>query len=51
MKNNDPERVESLFHAALELPAADRSIYLSSACRGDTELREEVESLITAYEQ
>jgi TolB-like protein/tetratricopeptide (TPR) repeat protein len=51
MKNNDPERVENLFHAALELPAADRSVYLSSACTGDKELREEVESLIAAYEE
>jgi serine/threonine-protein kinase len=51
MKNNDSERVENLFHAALELPAADRNVYLSSACHGDKELREEVESLIAAYEE
>ena len=51
MKHNDPERVEELFHAALELPAADRNVYLSSACRGDTELCKEVESLIVAYEE
>ena len=50
MKHNDPEQVEMLFHAALELAAADRSVYLSSACLGDKELCEEVESLIAAYE-
>jgi len=50
MKHNDPERVENLFHDALELPEADRSVYLSSACLGDKSLFEEVESLITAYE-
>ena len=50
MKNNNPEQVENVFHAALELAAADRSIYLSSACAGDKELCEEVESLLAAYE-
>ena len=51
MKHNDPEQVEKLFHAALELSATDRSVYLSSACPGDTDLCEEVESLIAAYEE
>lgn len=50
MKHNDPEQVEKLFHAALDLAGVDRSDYLSSACRGDKELYEEVESLIAAYE-
>lgn len=51
MKHNDPERVENLFHEALALAAADRSVYLSSACRGDEDLCAEVESLIAAYEE
>jgi TolB-like protein/Tfp pilus assembly protein PilF len=50
MKRNDPERVESLFHAALELEAADRRVYLSSECRGDKDLCEEVQSLLAVYE-
>jgi eukaryotic-like serine/threonine-protein kinase len=50
MKYNDPEEVETLFHAALDLAAADRSVYLSSACLGDKELCAEVEALIAAYE-
>jgi eukaryotic-like serine/threonine-protein kinase len=50
MKHNDPEQVEKLFHAALELAGVDRGIYLSSACRGDKELHQEVESLLAAYE-
>jgi eukaryotic-like serine/threonine-protein kinase len=49
MKHNDPERVENLFHAALELSAANRSVYLASACLGDKDLCDEVESLIAAY--
>ena len=51
MKYKHSERVERLFHAALELPAGDRSVYLSSECLGDKELYEEVESLIAAYEE
>jgi serine/threonine protein kinase/Flp pilus assembly protein TadD len=51
MKHNDPRQVENLFHAALELSSTDRSVYLSSACNGDKDLREEVESLIAAYEE
>jgi len=51
MKHNDPEQVEKLFHAALELAPTDRNVYLSSACSGDKDLCEEVESLIAAYEE
>ena len=51
MKHNDPEQVENLFHAALELAATERSVYLSSACLGNKDLCEEVESLIAAYEE
>src|ERR1041384_5396771 len=50
MKHNDPEQVEKLFHTALDLDAADRSVYLSTACNGDTEMCEEVQSLLAAYE-
>src|ERR1051325_2704369 len=50
MKDKDPDWVEKLFHTALELPPADRSAYLASACDGDKSLCDEVESLIAAYE-
>lgn len=39
-------KVESLFHAALDLPAADRLNFVRDACAGDDELRHEVESLL-----
>lgn len=50
MKPKDSEWVEYLFHAALELDAADRRAYLSSACLGDQSLCDEVESLLAAHE-
>ena len=40
------QRVEELFHAALELEAEQRSVFLEGACRGDAELRAEIESLL-----
>ena len=39
-------RVEALFHAALEQEPEARSGFLSVACAGDDELRQEVESLL-----
>jgi serine/threonine protein kinase/Tol biopolymer transport system component len=45
----DPDRfarVESIFHAALERPAAQRSAFLDEACGGDAALRGEVASLL-----
>ncbi len=46
----DPERwaaIESLYQAAMEKNPAERSRWLSEACRHDEELRAEVESLLT----
>jgi tetratricopeptide (TPR) repeat protein len=40
------QRVEELFHAALELPQAERRSFLDNACGGDSELLAEVESLL-----
>ena len=42
------QRVQDLFHAALERPASERAAYLDSACQGDAELRSEVERYIAA---
>jgi len=45
----DPtEKIEALFHAALEHDPAMRPAFLAEACVGDPELRREVESLLAA---
>jgi Tol biopolymer transport system component len=49
-----PERwqqIEPLLHGARERPPEERSAYLDAACAGDSSLRQQVESLIEAYEQ
>jgi len=43
------QRVKEIVASALELPAAERRVYLDRACSHDTALREEVESLLAAY--
>lgn len=40
------ERVENLYHAALELEGNRRVAFLEESCAGDNELRREVESLL-----
>ena len=44
------ERIESLCHAALARPAAERAAFLAEACADDAGLRREVESLIAHAE-
>ena len=44
-------RIDQLLDEAMELPLADRSTFLDSACAGDEELRQEVASLLAAHEQ
>lgn len=39
-------QIEEIYHAALEHPEPMRPAYLDSACGGDSELRNEVESLL-----
>jgi serine/threonine protein kinase/predicted ATPase len=43
------ERVEDLFHAALELPGERRKAFLERATTGTAGLRDEIESLLTAH--
>jgi non-specific serine/threonine protein kinase/serine/threonine-protein kinase len=43
------QRINTLYHAALERDTAQRAVFLHDACAGDDELREEVESLIAAH--
>ncbi len=42
------EEVERVCHAALDQPPAAREAFLDDACRGDADLRAEVESLLAA---
>jgi eukaryotic-like serine/threonine-protein kinase len=48
-KTSQWEKVKELFDAALERDPADRERFLSSACGSDPSLRNEVESLLSAY--
>ena len=50
----DPERwhrVTSIFHRALDVPAASRSAYVADACGSDTSLRADVEALLAGDAQ
>jgi serine/threonine protein kinase/tetratricopeptide (TPR) repeat protein len=47
----DPKRVRDLFLAAAELPAGDRTAYLSANAGDDAELLAAVERLLAAHEQ
>ena len=46
----DEQRVDALFHAALDRPPTDRSAYVHAQSLGDESLRREVESLLAAHE-
>ncbi len=50
-KTGQWEKVKELFDAALERKPEDRANYLNEACGSDISLREEIESLLLAYEQ
>lgn len=50
MKNKDWQKVEFIFHTALELSGEQRALYLSEACFDDDSLLLKVESLISAFE-
>ncbi len=45
------ERIKSIYHDALELPAEQRSSFLDRECDGDAGIRREIESLIAANDQ
>ena len=49
MDSKNWQQIEKLYHGALELPPSERSAYLDLACRGDQDLRLEVESLISSH--
>ena len=45
------QQIESLFHQVLELAPNERVDFLATVCGGDTELRNEVESLLAVHQQ
>jgi len=45
------QRIDRLFHRALDCAPENRANLLSEACHGDADLRNEVESLLRAHEQ
>ena len=49
MESPSWERIEPLFHGALELPPEHRAAFLDDACAGDRRLRAEVESLLQSH--
>ncbi len=50
MRANEWERIDALFHAALDRPPTDRSAYVHAQSLGDESLRREVESLLASHE-
>jgi eukaryotic-like serine/threonine-protein kinase len=44
-----PDRGEAIFHGALQLPEAQRADYVTQACGGDAQLRQQVEALLKAH--
>lgn len=49
MAQFDDERIEEIFHAALEVPESERSAFVAKACEGDSECIREVISLLRAH--
>ncbi len=50
MKNEVWEKVERIFHTALDLSVEDRNSYLQRECAGEASLLSEVESLLDCFE-
>ena len=53
MSETDPQRwqrVKEIFEGALQKHGAEREAFLDRVCNGETEVREEVESLLRSYE-
>jgi hypothetical protein len=51
MKAERWQQIEVIFQSALALEGSERAAYLDRACTGDEALRQEVESLLAAYEK
>ncbi|HMS44091.1 MAG TPA: hypothetical protein PKE69_27945, partial [Pyrinomonadaceae bacterium] len=48
---NDLEKIEEIYHAALEKTPAERAGFLAEVCGDDEDLRHEVESLLAFDEE
>ena len=51
MRSERLQQVDDIFQAALDLAPEERAVYLGQACADNVELRREVESLVSSYEQ
>src|SRR2546428_822196 len=51
MDNERWNYVDKLLQSALDHPAAERDVFLGSACDGDEQLEEEVRSLLAAHDR
>ena len=51
MDSDRHQQLTDLLDEVLQLPTAERTAFLASACQGDTELQREAESLIASFEQ
>jgi serine/threonine-protein kinase len=51
MAANNWQRVEELFHSALEMHVAERAAFLAAECASDVALRAEIECLLRAFEK
>ncbi len=45
------EKIKGLFEAAVERPRHERGTFLDTACAGDADLRQEVETLLTSDQE
>src|SRR5579872_1921025 len=50
IEDSPSTRLETLFHEALEIGPGERHAFVSAACGGDLQLRDQVLSLIAAFE-
>lgn len=50
MKNDVWDKVEKVFHSALDVPPEDRSLFLQRECAGEMGLMGEVQSLLDSFE-
>jgi len=51
MEQNPNDDIRALFDAAVDLPAAERTRFLSGACRGDGLLKAKIEALLDCAEE
>jgi hypothetical protein len=51
MKPERWQKIDELFHAAVERNDGERAAFLDDACAGDESLRKQVEALLAGHEQ